>query len=399
MKLIWKLLRQPLSFTQLMGFALANLCGLCLVMLGIQFYQDVRPAFTQGDSFLKKDYVIVSKKVSTLGTLVGKSSTFSNGQIKELEEQPFIEGVGQFTPSRYRVSASIGVKQIGLQFSTAFFFESVPDEYVDVELDSWTYREGDPVIPIILPRSYLNLYNFGFAQSRGLPQLSDGLIQMINLDIRLSGGGVSDTYAGKIVGFSNRLNTILVPQSFMDWANGKYADKKEAGPARLILEAQASDEKLVTFLQERGYETEVDPLQAGRMMGFLRVLVGLVMGVGLFISLLSFYLLMLSIYLLLQKNSQKLENLLLIGYRPSQVALPYQLLSVCLNFVVYVVAVGCLIGIRSVYLPMLQQWLGEGAEVTILSALAGGFLLIAVVSIWNCMAIRKKVASMGKLKQ
>ena len=398
MKLIWKLLRQPLSMTQLMGFALANLCGICLVMLGIQFYQDVRPVFTQGDSFLKKDYVIISKKVSTLGTLVGKSSSFSAGQIKELEAQPFVEGVGMFTPSRYRVSASIGVKQIGLQFSTAFFFESVPDEYVDVELDSWSYCEGDPVIPIILPRSYLNLYNFGFAQSRGLPQLSDGLIQMINLEIRLSGAGQTDTYAGKIVGFSNRLNTILVPQNFMDWANLKYAEKKETGPARLILEAQASDDKLVTFLQERGYETEADPLQAGRLMGFLRVLVGLVMGVGLFISLLSFYLLMLSIYLLLQKNSQKLENLLLIGYRPAQVAFPYQLLSVALNLLVYGVAVGCLFGIRICYLPMLQQWVGEGAESHLFIALGAGFMVFAIVSIWNCLAIRKKVASMGRMK-
>ena len=33
---------------------------------------------------------------------------------------------------------------------------------------------------------------------------------------------------------------------------------------------------------------------------------------------------MLSIYLLLQKNTSKLENLLLIGYSPAKVALPYQ---------------------------------------------------------------------------
>ena len=399
MKLIWKLLRQPLSKTQLLGFALANLCGLCLVMMGIQFYQDVRPAFTQGDSFLKKDYVIISKKVSTLGTLVGKSSSFSASQIKEIEEQPFVDGVGSFTPSRYRVSASIGIQQIGLQLSTAFFFESVPDEYVDVEVESWSFNESEPVIPIILPRSYLNLYNFGFAQSRGLPQLSDGLIQMINLDIRVNGQGQSDTYRGQIVGFSNRLNTILVPQAFMEWANARYAEKKEAGPARLILEAQATDDRLVTFLQDHGYETEADPLQAGRMMGFLRVLVGLIMGVGLFISLLSFYLLMLSIYLLLQKNSQKLENLLLIGYRPSQVAFPYQLLSVCLNFAVYILAVLCLVGIRSVYLPLLQQWVGSEQTVTIWIAVAIGFMLFVVVSVWNCCAIRKKVAGIGKMKK
>lgn len=33
-------------------------------------------------------------------------------------------------------------------------------------------------------------------------------------------------------------------------------------------------------------------------------------------SVMSFYILMLSIFLLLQKNSAKLENLLLLGYAP-----------------------------------------------------------------------------------
>ena len=65
--MIWKLLRQHISVAQLAGFFLANLCGMVIVLLGIQFYKDVLPVFTQGDSFMKKDYVIVSKQVSTLG--------------------------------------------------------------------------------------------------------------------------------------------------------------------------------------------------------------------------------------------------------------------------------------------------------------------------------------------
>ena len=65
--MIWKLLRQHISVAQLAGFFLANLCGMVIVLLSIQFYKDVLPVFTQGDSFMKKDYVIVSKQVSTLG--------------------------------------------------------------------------------------------------------------------------------------------------------------------------------------------------------------------------------------------------------------------------------------------------------------------------------------------
>lgn len=60
-----------------------------------------------------------------------------------------------------------------IHLSTEMFFESVPDEYVDVNLDKWLFDKETRVIPIIIPRNYLNLYNFGFAQSRSLPKLSE----------------------------------------------------------------------------------------------------------------------------------------------------------------------------------------------------------------------------------
>mgnify|MGYP003536799337 CR=1 FL=1 len=93
MSLVWKLMRRHISLGQLAGFFFANLCGMVIVLLSIQFYQDVAPVFTEGDSFMKKDYIIVSKKVSTLGSFVGKSSTFSASEIEEI--YPFsIQGIG-----------------------------------------------------------------------------------------------------------------------------------------------------------------------------------------------------------------------------------------------------------------------------------------------------------------
>ena len=58
MKLVWKLLRRHISVAQLAGFFLANLCGMVIVLLSVQFYNDVSPVFTEGDSFMKKDYII-----------------------------------------------------------------------------------------------------------------------------------------------------------------------------------------------------------------------------------------------------------------------------------------------------------------------------------------------------
>jgi len=395
MSLVWKLMRRHVSLGQLAGFFFANLCGMVIVLLSIQFYQDVAPVFTQGDSFMKKDYIIVSKKVSTIGSFVGKNTTFSSDEIDELRAAGFTKGVGEFIPSQFQVSAGVGMEQLGLKLSTAMFFESVPDRYVDVNLDEWHFEPGQDVVPIIIPRNYLNLYNFGFAQSRGLPQISEGVIHMMNLDVLISGAGRRDVYKGKIAGFSNRLNTILVPESFMAWANTHYGEggiRKQ--PSRLIVEVDnPTDERIARFFRERGYETEDDKLDAGKTTWFLKVVVGIVLSVGLLISALSFYILMLSIYLLLQKNTTKLENLLLIGYGPNRVALPYQALTIVLNAVVLVLSVGVVMYVRTLYLDVVGQMFpsldGGGYGVM----LVAGVLLFALVSFFNVVAVRKKVAS------
>ena len=393
MKLIWKLLRHHISVAQLAGFFLANLCGMVIVLLGIQFYNDVLPIFTQSDSFLKKDYIVVSKKVSTLGSFLGRSNQFSNGDIEEVKEQPFTESVGPFTSSHFQVSAGLGIE--GIQMSTAMFFESVPDEFVDIETDKWRFTPGDGTIPIIIPRNYLNLYNFGFAQSRSLPQISEGLMGTISLDIRIAGKGKRDNYKGRIVGFSNRLNTILVPDAFMKWANTQYAEGKQKGPSRLIIEVNnPTDERIAHFFEDKGYETENDKLDNGKAAWFLKIIVGIVLSVGLVISILSLYILMLSIFLLLQKNTYKLENLLIIGYSTRKVAFPYQAMTVLLNGLVLVLSTVIVILVRHIYSNLMDEMgltIDTGAPWL---AIGAGIVLFLIVSAINTTLIYRKMKSL-----
>lgn len=383
-------MRQHISVAQLAGFFFANLCGMVIVLLSVQFYRDVLPVFTQGDSFIKKDFVIVSKKVSTLGSFVGKSSTFSESDIADIEDQPFTKSVGRFLPSQFKVSAGMGMQ--GINMSTDMFFESVPDAYVDVKLDKWHFDPASGEIPIIIPRNYLNLYNFGFAQSRNLPQLSEGVMGMVNLDIRIMGNGQAARMRGNIVGFSNRLNTILVPESFIEWANGKYGTGERVEPSRLIVEVNnPTDDRIARYFDSKGYETEGNQLDAGKTAWFLKVITGIVLSVGLLISALSFYILMLSIYLLLQKNTTKLENLLLIGYSPARVARPYQLLTVILNLLVYALGMLAVVAVRGSYMEVIGNLYPAAEGATLLGALLTGFLIFAVVSALNMIVIRRKI--------
>lgn len=391
MNLVWKLLRQHISVPQFTGFAFANLFGMLIVLLGYQFYCDVLPVFTSQDSFMKADYLIVSKRIGTASTISGRDNSFNNAEIDDISSQKFIKKTGNFTSTEYKVDAHMGINGQSI-LSSELFFESVPDEFVDVSLKDWKYDECSREVPIILPRTYINMYNFGFAQSRSLPKISDGLIGMIDFRIYIHGNGHQDEYKGKVIGFSNRLNTILVPQKFMDWSNKYYSPAEKSNPTRLIIEvSNPADENITKYLDDKGYEVDSDKLQSEKTTYFLRMIVMVVMAVGIVISILSFYILMLSIYLLVQKNTSKLENLLLIGYSPIRVAMPYELLTLGLNAIVLIVALLMISFIRNYYMGVIEILFPQIDEGNILPSVILGFILFTFVSIMNFIAIYRKV--------
>ncbi len=398
MNLVWKLLRRHISVPQFVGFFFANLLGMLIVLLGFQFYRDVLPVFTQGDSFMSADYLIVSKRISTATTLSGRSSSFTSEEEAEVREQKFARKVGAFTSTEYKADARMGVNGVPV-LSSELFFESVPDGFVDVPLDQWKWQEGSDV-PIILPRSYINMYNFGFAQSRSLPKISDGLVGMIDFRIFIHGNGRQNEFRGRVIGFSNRLNSILVPQSFMDWSNETYAPGMKSDPTRLIVEVgNPTDTHISQFVESKGYEVEDDKLNSEKTTYFLKMVVTLVMGVGLVISILSFYILMLSIYLLVQKNSSKLENLLLIGYSPQKVALPYQLLTAALNILVLVLALTVVFIVRGQYMETIETLFPAIDEGSMLPSVAVGLALFILITVTNAVAIRRKVTAIWRRKE
>jgi cell division protein FtsX len=138
-------------------------------------------------------------------------------------------------------------------------------------------------------------------------------------------------------------------------------------------------------------ELEQDQMNQEKIAYFLRLVVSLVMIVGLVISALSFYILMLSIYLLVQKNAKKLENLLLIGYSPSRVARPYQLLTASLNLIVLIIALVAVMIVRSYYMSMIEDIYPELSHGSILPMLMVGASLFLLVTIMNILVIRRKI--------
>ena len=113
---------------------------------------------------------------------------------------------------------------------------------------------------------------------------------------------------------------------------------------------------------------------------------------GIIISLLSFFVLMLSIYLLLQKNTHKIQDLLLLGYSPNQVSKQYIMLVVVLNAAVLVLAIVLMLIGRMTYMDMIHAFGVSGSGVGV--AILVGLIIMGAITAGNIRAIRHKVATL-----
>ncbi|MBP3454634.1 MAG: ABC transporter permease [Alistipes sp.] len=398
MKLIWKLLRRHISVGQLAGFFIANLVGVVIILCGIQIYLDIEPTLSGKDGLIGNDYIIVSKPIKQLGSLMGKNTAqFSEEEIADIAAQPFAESVGAFKASQYGVYARLntGSKSV----STDMFFESVPDRYIDVDVEQWAFDPESQTIPIIVPRNYLNLYNFGFAQAQGLPQLSEGILESISFDITLYGNYRREQFKGRVAGFSNRLNTILVPMSFMEWANDRYATGQADITSRLIVEvANPADESINAYLQQKGYDVENNSSDNSKIGFLLKLIVSIIVAIGAIISILAIYILTLSIYLLLQKNTEKLENLVLLGYTPRRVAAPYIILTASLNVVILAISIVIVYVVRGVYTARIATALADIADGGIAFTAVAGIIITAAIIAFNSFVIQRKINVISRKK-
>ena len=126
-----RLLRKNISVGQIAGYSIANFVGLAILLTALQFYRDTTTAENASeDTFISRDYMIISKHVSDVNTLKGGNSAFSEEDVASLRKQPWVEKIGEFTPSRFHVNGAIDFAGRGM--STHLFFESIPDEFFDI---------------------------------------------------------------------------------------------------------------------------------------------------------------------------------------------------------------------------------------------------------------------------
>lgn len=335
MSTLSKLLVRNVSKGQTIAYLMANFIGLSIILCAVQLHRDLAPAFDRtaddGSSYLSDDYLIVTKRLSSLSAIGGDKSRFTSRELEDIASQPWARKTGSFSSADFSVEGAVSFGGGGI--SSAMFLESVPDEFIDRKPDGWDYDTAaisafsKESVPVIIQRDYLALYNFGFAPSRGLPQLSDEMVKSAPLSLIMSGNGYKDVFPARIVGFSDRLNTISVPEKFLAWANNRYSTPVKTveavaqGPARLIIAtSSAGDPEVERYLEEHGYEAAGNHIESGKASFFLTVITAIIAGIGAIISVLAIIILLLSVFLLIQKNRLRIHQLMTLGFSPMSIS-------------------------------------------------------------------------------
>ena len=298
--------------------ALGAILGFTLLLITLQLFTDVDTIFNNESDAIDSEYLVLKKHVSSLNTLgIGGNTAFDSEEIEEIKSQYFIKDIAPFNNATFEVMAVLGME--GGKFPTMkslAFFETVPDQFIDAETKNWGWEKGDTQVPIILPNTYLDAYNFGIAQAAGTPQVSKGIIGAFSIKLEVSGNGKKAEYQGNVINFSDRINSILVPKSFLDFANMEYGNPSKQEIFRVIVEVtDANDPSLKKYIEDNGYETNSEQLRGGKVEQILRGFLNFHVLIGIIIILQSAFLFVLYSQILIQKSKYEIQLLLILGYK------------------------------------------------------------------------------------
>ncbi len=359
--------------------------GTVLLLAAVQFLLDSSTVIAERDP--PKNFFTVNKRVEggALANLGKNDEGFSPEEITAIETHPEVEGLGVFKRNRFPVEIHVwpaGKVGLGEAAKADVFFETVPDEFIDAKPENWGWEENSTHVPLIIPKFYLDLWNFGFAPTRvEYPALSSQAALGIPIEIFL-GKRREASQNGRFVAFSRRINSILVPKSFLEWANEKYAqpdvteywflwlegavngpprtreqlltvldanssstaefsplkdpaarrpltelrqeEKKAPSPSRLIVRVdEAPTEALLSFLRDQGYEINRELPKHDLLNDASKWAFSVVGGIGLLLSLLSVATFSASYRLVVTRAATPVRDLLHLGFSRRIVTLAF----------------------------------------------------------------------------
>ncbi len=314
-----KLLFKNQDKKQLIIAIIGAFMGITFLITSIHYLIRVNE-FGEGADILGPNTIIVQKKVSNSSTLGFARTDFSKNEIEKIKSKPFIHDVKPVIANNFDVSFETADPLVP-RFRSDVFIQTVDPEFLDVDLTNWDWKEGNDFVPMIMPRDFLVMLNT-FMSASGIPQISDDLAMDIKFKFTLSNNSDSEKewVDARIVGFTNEVASILVPETFMTYGNNKFSDGTEQKITQVMISGEESEFGLVEeMLEKRGLETKNSQMVVGRLKSMVGTLFLVVLGISVIAVFVSGLVLIQYMQLLMTRNSYEVRTLMRMGHHPKKI--------------------------------------------------------------------------------
>jgi hypothetical protein len=290
--------------------------GVLLLLVSMQMFINIQQLLKE-NSPRKNGYDFISISKNITNENMGKDNSFTDADLTKLKTYPGIDAISPLISNQFRVRATAGDV---IPFSTDLFLESIDNGFIDTLPPSFTWQPGQPVVPIIFSSDFLEIYNV-FAPAQGLPQLSEKTLSSVNIILECSGPGGTLNFRGNIVALSDRINSLLVPKSFMNWGNLHFTGDTTARVSRVYIKTKdANDPKLLSFLDQQDYHLNKDKVKFGRVKSILQNIVSALGVFGILVIVMALMLFSFYLQLMIARSKDNLRLLLTLGYSPRWLA-------------------------------------------------------------------------------
>ena len=302
--------------------ALVALClGTTLLLLSAMIwwnFSELLYGKNQDDS-LGSTFLIIGKRVTDQNMGVAGATIFSPQELAAIRQAPQVQDAEVITASHFPIYAVMGGQ---LPLATDLPLESVPDKFIDELPKDWKWEPGTKDLPIIVSSQFLDVYNYVFAPGQGLPQLSRSSVKSIALNLKVGKGERTETFLAHVVGFSDRIGSVLAPQSFIDYGNKTYGQAGAAMAAsQVIVKAKdPSDTHFTDYLQQHDYATNGQNLRWSKVRSIVEVVTSATGILALLLMGISTLVFILFIELTIARAQASLTLLLQIGYGPRYIS-------------------------------------------------------------------------------
>jgi hypothetical protein len=311
-----KLLFKNQDRKQLVIAMVGAFLGITFLITSIHYLIKVNE-FGKGADILGPNTIIVQKKVTNSSSLNLTKTDFSKREIEKMIAESYIKDVKPVVSNNFDVSFQTDDPLVPY-FRTDVFIQTVDEKFLDVKTTQWHWEKGDRFVPLIMPREFLVMLNT-FMSASGIPQVSDDLAKDIKFKFKLwnSEKKIEERVDAKIIGFTNEVSSLLVPESFMKYGNDTYSDGTDQKITQVMISGEESQFGLVEdLLTKKGLESKNSQMLIGRLKSVVGTLILVVLGISIIAVFVSGLVLIQYMQLLMSRNLYEVRTLMRIGYHP-----------------------------------------------------------------------------------